>query len=48
MGVPAEAARVVRREEEDDASFVTGTTVHVDGGTHAAGGWRRTDVAPPH
>ena len=21
--------------------FVTGTTVHVDGGTHAAGGWRR-------
>jgi 3-oxoacyl-[acyl-carrier protein] reductase len=21
--------------------FITGTTVHVDGGTHAAGGWRR-------
>ncbi len=23
------------------ARFVTGTTVHVDGGIHAAGGWRR-------
>ena len=25
----------------DLGRFVTGTTVHVDGGTHAAGGWRR-------
>ena len=25
----------------DLSRFVTGTTVHVDGGTHAAGGWRR-------
>ena len=24
----------------DMAAFVTGTTLHVDGGTHAAGGWR--------
>ncbi|MFI6321776.1 SDR family NAD(P)-dependent oxidoreductase [Nonomuraea sp. NPDC050556] len=24
------------------AGFVTGTTIHVDGGIHAAGGWRRT------
>jgi 3-oxoacyl-[acyl-carrier protein] reductase len=23
------------------ARFITGTTMHVDGGTHAAGGWRR-------
>jgi NAD(P)-dependent dehydrogenase (short-subunit alcohol dehydrogenase family) len=23
------------------ARFITGTTLHVDGGTHAAGGWRR-------
>jgi hypothetical protein len=23
------------------AAFVTGTTVHVDGGTWASGGWRR-------
>ena len=25
----------------DLARFVTGTTLHVDGGTHAAGGWKR-------
>ncbi|MDZ7731876.1 MAG: SDR family oxidoreductase [Acidimicrobiia bacterium] len=25
----------------DLARFVTGTTVHVDGGNHAAGGWHR-------
>ncbi len=24
------------------AAFVTGTTVHVDGGVWAAGGWRRS------
>lgn len=24
------------------SAFVTGSTVHVDGGNHAAGGWRRT------
>lgn len=27
----------------DLAAFVTGTTVHVDGGNHAAGGWHRGD-----
>jgi NAD(P)-dependent dehydrogenase (short-subunit alcohol dehydrogenase family) len=27
----------------DLSRFVTGTTVHVDGGTHAASGWRRSD-----
>ncbi|MFD0471575.1 hypothetical protein ACFQ0B_27140 [Nonomuraea thailandensis] len=26
----------------DLARFVTGTTLHVDGGINAAGGWRRT------
>jgi NAD(P)-dependent dehydrogenase (short-subunit alcohol dehydrogenase family) len=26
----------------DASSFVTGTTLHVDGGNRAAGGWRRT------
>ena len=25
------------------SNFVTGSTLHVDGGTHAAGGWRRSD-----
>jgi len=27
----------------DLSRFVTGTTVHVDGGNWAAGGWRRDD-----
>ncbi len=27
----------------DDAAFVTGTTIHVDGGNEAAGGWHRLD-----
>ncbi len=27
----------------DQAGFVTGTTLHVDGGNHAAGGWHRDD-----
>ena len=26
----------------DLSRFVTGTTLHVDGGTDAAGGWKRT------
>jgi NAD(P)-dependent dehydrogenase (short-subunit alcohol dehydrogenase family) len=48
MGVPEEAARVVLFLASEASSFVTGTTIHVDGGTHAAGGWRRMDVPPPH
>jgi NAD(P)-dependent dehydrogenase (short-subunit alcohol dehydrogenase family) len=27
----------------DLSRFVTGTTIHVDGGNHAAGGWHRLD-----
>ena len=27
----------------DQARFITGTTIHVDGGNHAAGGWHRDD-----
>ena len=38
-GSPDEAARVGFLASELSA-FVTGTTIHVDGGTHAAGGWR--------
>jgi enoyl-[acyl-carrier-protein] reductase (NADH) len=29
----------------DLGRFVTGTTIHVDGGNLAAGGWRRADDA---
>lgn len=28
----------------DHAGFITGSTVHVDGGNHAAGGWHRTEA----
>jgi len=41
IGTPAEAARVVLFLASELSSFVTGTTIHVDGGTAAAGGWRR-------
>jgi len=41
MGRPEDAAWAVAFLAGDVARFVTGTTVHVDGGTHAAGGWRR-------
>ncbi|HTT87223.1 MAG TPA: SDR family oxidoreductase, partial [Acidimicrobiales bacterium] len=41
MGSPEDAAWAVAFLAGDAARFVTGTTVHVDGGTHAAGGWRR-------
>ena len=38
---PAEAASVIVFLLGDLARFVTGATVHVDGGLHAAGGWHR-------
>ncbi len=41
FGVPEDAAAAVVFLASDLARFVTGTTVHVDGGNHAAGGWRR-------
>jgi NAD(P)-dependent dehydrogenase (short-subunit alcohol dehydrogenase family) len=41
MGEPADAAAVIVFLAGDLARFVTGTTVHVDGGNWAAGGWRR-------
>jgi 2-hydroxycyclohexanecarboxyl-CoA dehydrogenase len=43
FGTPADAAGVALFLASDLASFVTGTTVHVDGGTFAAGGWFRTE-----
>ncbi len=42
LGDPEDVAGAVLYLASDLARFVTGTTIHVDGGTHAAGGWRRT------
>jgi 3-oxoacyl-[acyl-carrier protein] reductase len=39
-GSADEAARVVLFLASELSAFVTGTTIHVDGGAHAAGGWR--------
>ncbi|HEY1989525.1 MAG TPA: SDR family oxidoreductase [Acidimicrobiales bacterium] len=41
FGTPEDAAGAVLYLTSDLARFVTGTTLHVDGGNHAAGGWRR-------
>jgi NAD(P)-dependent dehydrogenase (short-subunit alcohol dehydrogenase family) len=43
LGVPDDAAAAVVWLAGDLSRFVTGTTVHVDGGNWAAGGWRRID-----
>ncbi|MGE5290672.1 MAG: SDR family NAD(P)-dependent oxidoreductase [Micromonosporaceae bacterium] len=40
-GEPEDAAGAVLYLVSDLARFVTGTTIHVDGGMRAAGGWRR-------
>jgi len=44
FGEPVDAAAAVLFLAGDLARFVTGTTVHVDGGTRAAGGWHRRPV----
>jgi len=41
FGTPEDAAAAVLYLASDLARFVTGNTVHVDGGTFAAGGWHR-------
>jgi NAD(P)-dependent dehydrogenase (short-subunit alcohol dehydrogenase family) len=41
-GVPDDVAGAVLFLASDLAAFVTGSTLHVDGGTGAAGGWYRT------
>ena len=43
MGEPEDAAAVVVFLASEMARFVTGTTIHVDGGNWAAGGWRRIE-----
>jgi NAD(P)-dependent dehydrogenase (short-subunit alcohol dehydrogenase family) len=41
LGTPEDCAAVIAFLAGDLARFVTGSTVHVDGGTDAARGWRR-------
>jgi NAD(P)-dependent dehydrogenase (short-subunit alcohol dehydrogenase family) len=43
FGQPADIAGVALFLASDLAAFVTGTTVHADGGTYAAGGWFPTE-----
>jgi NAD(P)-dependent dehydrogenase (short-subunit alcohol dehydrogenase family) len=42
LGEAGDAAGVALFLASDLGAFVTGTTVHCDGGTHAAGGWYRS------
>ncbi len=42
FGTPDDLAGVALFLASDLSAFVTGTTVHADGGTFAAGGWFRT------
>jgi NAD(P)-dependent dehydrogenase (short-subunit alcohol dehydrogenase family) len=42
-GRPEDVAAAVVYLAGGLAAFVTGTTIHVDGGNHAAGGWHRRD-----
>lgn len=41
FGRPDDAAWATVFLASEAGRFITGTTLHVDGGTHAAGGWRR-------
>ncbi len=45
IGTPDDAAGVAVFLAGDLSRFVTGTTIHLDGGNWAAGSWRRTEVA---
>jgi 3-oxoacyl-[acyl-carrier protein] reductase len=48
LGTPDDVGAAALFLAGDLSRFVTGTTIHVDGGNWAAGGWRRvTDVAYP-
>jgi 3-oxoacyl-[acyl-carrier protein] reductase len=45
-GTARDGAGAILFLASDLARFVTGTTVHVDGGNLAAGGWHRVEAAP--
>jgi NAD(P)-dependent dehydrogenase (short-subunit alcohol dehydrogenase family) len=45
-GTAADAAGAALYLASDLADFVTGVTIPVDGGNHAAGGWQRVDIDP--
>ena len=45
LGTAEDGAAVALFLAGDLSSFVTGVTIHLDGGNRAAGGWRRVDVA---
>ena len=47
FGSPDEAAAAAVFLASDLSRFVTGTTIHVDGGNWAAGGWRRWTASEP-
>jgi NAD(P)-dependent dehydrogenase (short-subunit alcohol dehydrogenase family) len=47
MGSADDAAAAAVFLASDLSRFITGTTIHVDGGNWAAGGWRRTTDAHP-
>ena len=42
LGEPDDVAGAALFLASDLGAFVTGTTIHCDGGTYAAGGWYRT------
>jgi NAD(P)-dependent dehydrogenase (short-subunit alcohol dehydrogenase family) len=44
LGTPDDAAGAALYLVTELARFVTGDTIHVDGGNWAAGGWRRTEL----
>jgi 2-hydroxycyclohexanecarboxyl-CoA dehydrogenase len=46
LGEPVDVAGVALFLASDLSAFVTGTTIHCDGGTYAAGGWYRTERGP--
>lgn len=46
LGEPQDAAGAAVFLASELSGFVTGTTVHVDGGTRAAGGWYRSNHRP--